>query len=266
MAQPAAGWPPASSHWTAHASSPEPAEEELGPRVAPAVAERRGRPGLVALVALLVEIVVIAAADNQWVASRVSKTVFDSPSSLAYDFALSLLTFQWRFSPASGDRFHTLYGQWELIGVVLVLTAFLVVLIARGEPTFPRVFFLTWAVVVAATGIGAIVRAALWNSQLLQGRSRFQFALFSAIGPTQHVFFAGLALGFVTGLAAGITARLTRRDTVAPAAAAPPAAAPAMTAPPAAAEAAPTAQFERPPAEPDATQALPRAEPPPERY
>jgi hypothetical protein len=252
--QPAAGWPPP-GHWGTQPS---------GAATAPphgTVQRRTGRPGLVLLVALLVEIIVIAAADNQSIAQRVSDAALDHQGSLGYDFALALLTFQWRFSPAPGDRFHTLYGQWVLIGVLLVVTALLVLLVARAGAGFARVFFGTWAAVVAATGLGAIARAASADHRLLGGKSRFQYALFSDIGPSQYVFVAGLGLGLLVALAAGLTAVAARRDTDTPA---PPrsAAVAAVAAPPQ--DDAPTTQFERGP-DLDATRQFrpPAAEPDP---
>jgi amino acid transporter len=194
---------------------------------------------------VLVEIIVIAAADNQSVAERVSKAALGDRNSLGYDFALALLTYQWRFSPATGDQFHSLYGQWALLAVLLVLTAFLVVLAARGGAGFARVFFMTWAVVIAATGLGAVTRAAVVDGRILQGASRFQFALFSDIGPSQYVFVAGLALGLVVAVAAGLTAVAVRRDE---AVAAP---ADAVEPGPDQREDAPTTQIERAPSEPD---------------
>ncbi len=271
--QPAAGWPPASGGWAEQPSG------AAAPRVAPAAGQRRrGRPGLVVLVAVLVEIIVIAAADNQSVAQRVSDAALEHPGSLGYDFALALLTFQWRFSPAAGDRLHTLYGQWALIAVFLVVTAFLVALVARGRTGFGRVLFGTWAAVVAAAGIGAIVRAAIVDGRLLQGKSRFQYALFSDIGPSQYVFVGGLGLGLLVALAAAFTAVAARRDAeaesaptarpaaatqVLPAARRRPHRQPVAPSQPAGREPdprvdAPTTQFERTPAEPEATQAMPR--------
>ena len=207
--QPAAGWPPAPGHW----GPQSPPAAATSPAVEPA---RAGRPGLVTLVAVLVEIIVIAAAGNQWVGDRVNDAA-DQPGTLGYDAASALLTFYWRFGVASNDPFHTVYGQWALLGVLLVVSTFLIALAARGPARFARVFFGTWAAVVVATGLGAIARGAIVDGRLLQGKSRFQYALFSGIGPSQYVFVAGLALGFVVGLAAGFTALAARRDDEAPA-------------------------------------------------
>lgn len=227
--QPAAGWPPSPRHQAA----PPPA-------AAPAPPVRRGRPGLVALVAVLVEVVAIAAADNQWVAQRVSdhNNVLGTTGN---DLAFTLLTYQWRFAPRSGDVFHILYGQWALIAVVLVLTALFASLASRVAATFAPVFFATWTGVVAATCVGAIVRAAVVDSRLLGDRSRFQFILFSSYGPSQHAVVAGLVLGFVVGLAAAITAIAARKEET-------PAPVVAQRGEP------PTTQVERPPADADATQ------------
>jgi hypothetical protein len=266
--QPAAGWPPATGGWAA--------EQPSGAVAPPAAATsqqqrpRRGRPGLVLLVAVLVEIIVIAAADNQTVAQRVSDAALRHPGSLGYDFALALLTFQWRFSPAAGDRFHSLYGQWALIGVFLVVTAFLVAFVARGRAGFARVFFGTWAAVVVAAGIGAIVRAAIVDGRLLQGRSRFQNALFSDLGPSQYVFVGGLGVGLLVALAAAFTAVAARRDadvaaSAQPASAQPASAQPAQQVPPREPDPrvdASTTQFERAPVEPEPTRAMPRVDDP----
>ena len=247
--QPVAGWPPAPGRWGSTQQPPAAGATTSSP----ALDRRTARPGLVLMVAVLVEIIVIAAADNQWVAQHVSDAALNHPGSLGSDFAFALLTFQWRFSPAVGDRLHSLYGQWALLGVLLVVTAFLVLLVARGRAGFARVFFGTWTAVVAATGLGAIVRAAIADGRLLQGKSRFQYALFSDIGPSQYVFVAGLGLGLVVALAAGLTAVAARRDEDA-AAPAVTGAQPVAARPPDARDDAPTTQFERGPSEPDATQ------------
>src|ERR1700710_136677 len=103
------------------------------------------RPGRVVLAAVLTEVVLIGAADNQWVAQRVSDHALDHQGSAGFDLAYALLTFQWRFAPTSTDVFHSLYGQWALLAVVLLGTALLVLGVSRGPASFSRVFFGTWA-------------------------------------------------------------------------------------------------------------------------
>src|SRR4051794_32900136 len=96
VSQPAAGWPPAWGQHGPRQPGPGAATPPAQTRSA-APQPRAGRPGLVALVAVLIEVIVIAAADNQWVAERVSDAALDHPDSLGYDASLALLTFQWRF-------------------------------------------------------------------------------------------------------------------------------------------------------------------------
>lgn len=199
--QPAAGWPPPGHPVVAPPAAAAPA----------VVQQRRTRPGLVALVAVLIEIVAIAAADNQWVAQRVSDHN-DVLGTTGNDLAFTLLTYQWRFSPRAGDVFHVLYGQWALIAVVLVLTALLVGLASSASARFAPVFFGSWAAVVAATCVGAIVRGAVVDSRLAGGRTRFQFILFSNYGPSQYVVVAALVLGFVVAIGAAITALSARHE------------------------------------------------------
>lgn len=228
-AQPAAGWPPPGHQ--------VPPATQTAERSAATNEERRTRPGLVALVAVLVEIIAIAAADNQWVAQKVSDRN-DVLGTTGNDLAFTLLTYQWRFAPRSGDVFHVLYGQWTLIAAVLVLTALLVGLASRSTARFAPVFFGAWAAVVAATCVGAIARGAVVDSRLAGDRSRFQFILFSNYGPSQYAVVAGLVLGFVVALAAGFTAIAARRGRQTP----PPAVAPMR-------DDAPTTQIERPPSD-----------------
>src|SRR4051794_28022773 len=87
-AQPAAGWPPPGHQ--------VPPAMQTAERSAATNEERRNRPGLVALVAVLVEIIAIAAADNQWVAQKVSDRN-DVLGTTGNDLAFTLLTYQWRF-------------------------------------------------------------------------------------------------------------------------------------------------------------------------
>jgi len=251
--RPAAGSPPASAQWSAPPSSAS------TPRAAQAAADRRGRPGLIVVVALLVEVIVIAAADNQWVAQRLSDNALSNTGAVGHDLTLSVLTYQWRFSPSSNDVFHILYAQYALLAVVLVGTALLVLAAARGEARFARVFFGAWTGVIAASGVGSMVRGFVLDSRMLGGQSRLRFALFSDIGPTQYVFVGALALGMLVGLAAGLTAVMTRRRAepeagrVAEPVPEPVPAVPAQRDVDSRDEA-PTTQFERPRTEADATQ------------
>lgn len=266
---PAAGWPPTSGQrppeGAVAAATPGPG----GP------AARRSRPGLVAIVALLVEIAVIGGAANQVVARRVSEAIFDDSTTASFDWGRSLLTYQWRFTPLATDTFHVLYGQFALIGATLVGTVVLVLAAARGGAGFWRVFLATWAAVIASTAVGAVARGLVVDpAGVGEGdKSKLRFALFGTFSASQFVFVAALVLGLVVALAAGLAAALTGRPPEPVGYAPPPAYAPPSNAPPSNAPAsnAPAPGYAPPPAAgaqpqgampppPDATQEFRRPE------
>lgn len=236
-AQPAAGWPPPGHQPPASASTSRPAE--------PVVAARRTRPGLVVLAAVLTEAVLIAGADNQWVVDRLTKSAAQHSGSLGSDLSYAVLNFGWRAQPLPIDVINFLHAQWAMLALIVALTAFLVWLAARGAG-FASVFFGTWTAVAAATSVGAIVRNALIDSSVMQGQSRFHFALFGQIVvSSKYVLISGLGLGFIVGLVAGIVAALVSRREVVPA---------AVGDRPVVRDDAPTTQLERPPADAGPTQ------------
>ncbi|MBN9621321.1 MAG: hypothetical protein J0H43_16590, partial [Actinobacteria bacterium] len=247
---------------------PEPAYEPA-PAAAPASpVVRRARVGVIALVALVTQIVVIAAADNQWVANRIAKHVATSHSGAQVHLGQSWLSYAWRFSPLSGDHYHVWLSNLLLVLVTIVLSTLLVFAFVRGPVTFFRAFFGVWLAIVAATQVGAVVRGLVNTlpADPSQG-SRVIRAMFGSFGPTSQTVWASAALGLVVGLITAIVAVATRRKTGGPAPLAAVAPAPefpdyvqpsterGMTPPPW------QDRYAGPPAPSDATVGFPRTEP-----
>jgi hypothetical protein len=184
--------------------------EPAGPQAAPASV----RTGLVVLTALLSEVIVIAAACNQWVAVRIGdqlqRSLISGGSATARDFKATLLVFNWRFVPRAGDADHVWLAQVFMILTLVLLSAALIRLIGAGPARFARVFFAVWTSVVFATLIASYVRG--FVNQANASRSpRITQALFEGLGPTTVAVMAGMILGLVTGLVAAIVAVNTRR-------------------------------------------------------
>lgn len=180
----------------------------------------RGRPWLAALVAVLTEVVIIAAAVNQAVAKHLQNFSFDHGTSFAGLSARSVLVYRWRVSPMRGDNaggFHEWYRELLTLALLLVLTALLVALFVRGAVTFWKALFGTWFTVVVATciatALGSLVTVYSPGSRLAKGT----VAIFFAINGT--TVFAGLVLGLIVALVTALVATVTRRDAVAPVAA-----------------------------------------------
>lgn len=178
----------------------------------------RGRPWLAALAAVLTELVVIAGVDNQAVTKTLRKPLND-PSRVVADYSRGAIdaatTFWWRFAPAGGQPTHVWAAQFAAIGVLVVLTWFGVLAVARGSVTFGRVWIGTWAVVAAVAPVAIMVRNVLVTrtapgpAQSRIGQSVYGFGAF---GP---VIVAGLVLGLVAGLIAASVAVSSRRQVAA---------------------------------------------------
>jgi hypothetical protein len=186
------------------------------PTAAPAPA--RTRVGLVVLTAVLMEILLIGFGANQWVSDKIQR---DDPADFrSRAIESSWLTFTWRFTPRSGLT-RLWVSELVLIGAVLVLTALLVWVLARGPVSWARAFFGTWLAVVGGTLLGAFGRGLVdpFGETALPHTDRVTRALFGPYGPTSTVFVGGVGLGFVVALLASIVAVAARRSgTAAPAA------------------------------------------------
>lgn len=175
----------------------------------------RGRPWLTAFAALLTELVVVAAVDNQGVSGRLRHPLQDQSRILA-DYTRGAIdaatTFWWRFAPAGGQPTHVWAAQWAAIGTLFVLTLFGTAAISRGSVTFGRVWIGTWAVVAAVTPVAVMVRNAVVTPTAPgPAQSRVGQAIygFGAFGP---VLVCGFVLGLVVGLIAAVVAVGGRRQ------------------------------------------------------
>jgi hypothetical protein len=193
---------------------------------------RRARTGLIVLAALLTELIVIAAADNQWVSDRILRDELRTNSLTLRSLANSWLTYTWRLSPRDGANANQLWAsQIALVVVVLGVTALLVTAVVRGPITFGRAFFGTWMAVIVATLVGAFVRGLIepFGKLQLANSNRVTRAAFGSFGVNQGAVAAGFGLGLLVALLAAIVAVVSRRT---PADAPDPAAAPVPAAPP----------------------------------
>ena len=191
------------------------------PVAAGAATATRGRPWLAALVAVLTEIVIIGAAFNQGVTTHILNFADKHGTSFAGLSARSFLVYAWRVSPMRGDNHggsHQWYRELVTLGVLFVLTALLVALFVRGAVTFWKAFFGTWFTVALGTcvaaGVGSLVTNFVAPPQFGKGTA----AVFYVI--SGGTVFAGAVLGLVVALITALIATVTRRDAIAPAAAA----------------------------------------------
>jgi hypothetical protein len=175
----------------------------------------RGRPWLAAVIAALVELVVIGGVDNQAV-TRVLRKPIDDPARVVADYSRGAIdaatAFWWRFAPADGQATHVWAAQFAAIAVLVLLTWLGTLAVARGSVSFGRVWVGVWAVVAASAPIAVMVRNALVTptapgpAQSKIGQAIYGYDQFGS------VLVAGLALGFVTGLVVAAVAVSSRRQ------------------------------------------------------
>lgn len=178
----------------------------------------RARTGLIVLAALVTELIVIAAADNQWVSDRIVRDELRTNSVTLRSLANSWLTYTWRLTPRDGANANQLWAsQIALVVVVLALTGLLVAAVVRGPVTFGRAFFGTWMAVIVATLVGAFVRGLIepFGKLQLANSNRVTRAAFGSFGVNQGAVAAGFGLGLFVALVAAVVAVLSRRDAAA---------------------------------------------------
>jgi hypothetical protein len=179
---------------------------------------RQGRPGVIVLIAFVVELVAIGALANEVVTKHLVTFVADHHDRFVGHLVGAFLTYQWRVTAQPGDRANEPLAHTCLDLVVFALTALLVLAVCRGPVTFARAFFGTWMAVVASTLVGQVVFDLISPPPYPPGFSHLSGAVFT--GPNGFGFIAGLMLGLLTAIFAAIFAVATRR-TVRPAAAYP---------------------------------------------
>ncbi len=178
----------------------------------PAAAMPKARTGLVLLLALLVELVVIAGIGNQWVSD---KLVRHDNGSLGERGAVNVaLVYSWRFSPRGGhDPGHFFLAQMIGLAVAIIVSLLLILAVVRGPISFGRAFFGAWMSVTVAAMVGGYVRGLIVDPGFGgtgQGNVLVR-SLFGITAPGSVVFVAGVVLGFIVALVVGIVAPLTRR-------------------------------------------------------
>jgi uncharacterized integral membrane protein len=170
---------------------------------------KQGRPGVIVLIAFVVELVAIGALANQVVTKHLVNFVANHHDRFVGHLVAAFTTYQWRVSAQPGDRANEPLAHACLDLVVLALTALLVLAVCRGAVTFARAFFGTWMAVVVSTLIGQIVFDFISPPTYPAGFSHLSGAVFT--GPNGFGFIGGLMLGIVTAVFAAIFAVATRR-------------------------------------------------------
>lgn len=175
----------------------------------------RSRTPLVVSAAVLTELVAVAATGNQGVTDAVNRHLGDDGRGFA-DYVAgawrSLITYRWRFTPASGQSTSDWAADFAAIGVLFVLTALLMIPIVRGVARFWRVLLGAWIIVAAITPVAIMVRNVISiPSRPGPGQSKFGQAVYdyADFGPA---IVAGIVLGLLTGLVAAVVVRATRRE------------------------------------------------------
>lgn len=180
---------------------------------------KQGRPGIIVLIAFVVEVVTIGALANQVVTKHLVTFVAAHHDRFVGQLVRAFLTYQWRVNAQPGDRANEPLAHACLVLVVLALTALLVLAVCRGPVTFARAFFGTWMAVIVSTLVGQLVFDLISPPPYPPGFSHVAGAVFT--GPDGFGFIAGAMLGLLTAIFAAIFAVATRR-TVRPAAGYPP--------------------------------------------
>lgn len=170
-----------------------------------------GRILWIVLSAVGAELVIIAAAANQWVSKKIVTDVADHVS-FRYRIEQSWLTYNWRLTPQS-HLTREWGAQLALDVAALAISGLLVwALVRRAAATFWRAFLATWVAVIVATLLGSVVRGlVLPTSEAgLPGGDKVTSAVFGAAGPSQYVFVGSVILGLLAAWIAGVVTVTTR--------------------------------------------------------
>jgi hypothetical protein len=182
----------------------------------------RSRTWVIVLVAVLTELVVIAASNNQGVTDWVRRRLAHHQNDFSTQLALASQSYQWRFSGLDARGYA---AQYTHIGVTVLLTALLILAVCRGPVRFGRAFFGTWTAVVFASLVGSIASAAVLSgdSRYTAGSgSKATFVLLSVYSSNAYQVLAAFGLGLLTAVAASVAAATTRRSAAGPVAVAEP--------------------------------------------
>jgi hypothetical protein len=170
-----------------------------------------GRILWIVLSAVGAELVIIAAAANQWVSKKIVTDIADHVS-FRYRVEQSWLTYNWRLTPQS--HLTREWGAQLALDVATLAVSGLLVwaLVRRAAATFWRAFLTTWLAVIVATLVGSVIRGlVLPTSEAgLPGGDKVTSAVFGAAGPSQYVFVGAVILGLLSAWIAGVVAVTTR--------------------------------------------------------
>jgi len=179
---------------------------------------RRAPTFLVALCAAIVELVLVAAAGNQWVVNHLVKNASARELPRNRELKAALTAFPWRWTPRSHERMLWLGEVVAVLGLVVVVFLLVIALVGPMRPPrrFLPVFLGVWGVVVGLTQIAAIGRALLSYGNLPkeidpERLGRFWFAVFN--GPTADTVLFGGVSGLIVAIVTGIVAAVTSRGT-----------------------------------------------------
>ena len=183
---------------------------------------RRAPAFLVALTAALTELIILAAAGNQWTVDHLTR--HPPATELPRDHVLkaALTSFGWRFMPESHARMIWLGGIVAAAGLVVAVLLLVWVFVGpmRAPRSFVAVFLGTWGLVVAVTQIAAIAQPLLAYGDLFpnghdpSGFGRFWYSVFE--GPSSVTVLFGGASGLVVALVAAIFASVSNRAAAEP--------------------------------------------------
>jgi len=179
---------------------------------------RRAPTLLVALCAALVELIVLAAAGNQWVFDHLIKHESTNELVRTQRLKATLTSYPWRFTPEQHQRMLWLGELVAVLGLIIVVFLFVFAFVApiRGQRSFVTVFLGTWGIVFALTQVAAIARLMVAYGDLFHPRDpddlgRWWYAVFNA--PTAETVLFAAVSGLLVAIVAGIVAVITSRGT-----------------------------------------------------
>jgi hypothetical protein len=164
---------------------------------------------LIALFAVLTELVVVAATGNQALLKYLNQ--HDSTLWVA-EVRDAFVSFTWRVTPLSGQT-TPFVAQFAAIATLIVLTFVLVIIILRGPATFSGAFFTAACVTVASAVVANMVESVVDYNRLQTGGSvgdRVSVAIVDG-SRTPGLLSYSVAMALVVALVSGIAGASIRR-------------------------------------------------------